>query len=59
MGLVLYVVLAPLTAVLPQHGFGALATLVVAVPLGVAVFVYGSYLLGAPELWDVKAIVRR
>jgi putative peptidoglycan lipid II flippase len=59
MGSILYVLLPPLTALVPQHGFGALLTLVVEVPLGAAVFVYASYLLGAPELWWTLGLVRR
>lgn len=59
MGAVLYLLLPPLTAVVPQHGFGALLTLAVEVPLGLGIFVYACYLLGAPELWWTLGLLRR
>jgi putative peptidoglycan lipid II flippase len=59
MGVVLYVLLDPLTAVLPQHGFGVFVTVVVEVALGAGIFGAVSYLLGAPELWTVAALVNR
>ncbi|GAC1641039.1 MAG: murein biosynthesis integral membrane protein MurJ [Chloroflexota bacterium] len=59
MGVVLYVVLAGLTAAFPQHGIGVFITVVVEVGLGGCVFGGVSYLLGAPELWQVRAFLRR
>jgi hypothetical protein len=52
------VLLLPLSALIPQHGFGALLTLAVEVLAGGAVFAWTSYLLGAPELWWAISIVR-
>lgn len=57
MGMLLYVVLDPLTAVFPQHGFGVLITVLVEVPLGVATFGVSAYLLGAPELMEVRDLL--
>ncbi len=59
MGLVCYVSLDPLTALLPQHGLGALVTVAVEVLLGGATFVGVSFLLGAPELWQVRSLATR
>ncbi len=59
MGLALYVALAPLTAVLPQRGLGVLITVVIEVALGGATFAAASYLLGAPELWQLRALGQR
>jgi putative peptidoglycan lipid II flippase len=59
MALVLYVVLVPLTAVLVQSGWGALITVVVEVGLGVGTFGLASYVIGAPELWEVRGFVTR
>jgi putative peptidoglycan lipid II flippase len=59
MALVLYVLLQPLSALLPQNGFGAFVTVGVEVAVGAATFAWFSYLLGAPELWQLDAIVRR
>lgn len=59
MGLVLYVLLDPLTAVLPQHGLGVFVIVGFEVALGVGIFAGVSYLLGAPELWQVVALINR
>jgi len=59
MGLVLYVALAPLSAALPQRTLGPLVTVVIEVPLGLAVFVGVGYLLGAPEMWQARDFIRR
>jgi putative peptidoglycan lipid II flippase len=59
MGVVLFDVLAPLTALLPQHGLGAFVTVVVGVSLGIGTFVAVTYVLGAPELWQVRNFLRR
>lgn len=59
MGLACYVALAPLTAVFPQHGLGVVITVVIEVALGAAAFATASYLLGAPELWQLRALLRR
>ena len=59
MGLVCYVTLDPLTALLPQHGIGALITVTAEVLLGGATFAGVSYLLGAPELWQVRSLATR
>jgi putative peptidoglycan lipid II flippase len=59
MAVILYVLLDPLTAVLAQRGVGALITVIVEVGIGVGVFGLVTYLLGAPELWQVRGFVRR
>ncbi|HLJ68154.1 MAG TPA: murein biosynthesis integral membrane protein MurJ [Chloroflexota bacterium] len=59
MGLALYVMLDPFTAVLPQRGIGALVTVVFEVGVGLATFGASAYLLGAPELWEVWDLVAR
>lgn len=59
MGVILYVLLVPLTAIFPQRGFGVLITVVVEVGIGLGVFGGVSYLLGAPELWQVRAFAGR
>ena len=59
MGLVCYLVLDPLTAVLPQHGLGALATVAVEISLGGATFTWIGYVLGAPELEQVRSMALR
>jgi putative peptidoglycan lipid II flippase len=59
MGLVLFDSLALLTATLPQRGVGAFVTVAVEVSLGIAAFTSVSYVLGAPELWEVRGFLRR
>lgn len=59
MALVLYIVLDPLMAVLVQRGWGALITVFIEVGLGVGTFVLASYVIGAPELWEVRGFVTR
>jgi peptidoglycan biosynthesis protein MviN/MurJ (putative lipid II flippase) len=59
MGLMIYLALDPLTAILPQHGVGVLITVAVEVVLGGATFAAASYILGAPELWQLRAILDR
>jgi putative peptidoglycan lipid II flippase len=59
MALVCYVSLDPLTAALPQHGLGALVTVAIEVALGGGTFVAVSYLVGAPELWQVRSLATR
>jgi putative peptidoglycan lipid II flippase len=59
MGLVLYVVLTGLEAVLPQQGVGVVVTLVIELAVGGAVFAWACYLLGAPELWEVAGLLQR
>jgi hypothetical protein len=59
MGCALYVALYLLKAVLPQHGLGVVVTVAVELIIGGATFAAASYLLGAPELWQLHAIVRR
>lgn len=59
MGLVLYVALDPLTAVLPQQGIGVVVTVGVEVVLGACTFGGVSYLLGAPELWQARGFLGR
>ena len=57
MGMVLYLSLDPVTAVLPQHGWGALLTVGIELALGSASFAAASYVLGAPELQQVRRFV--
>jgi len=59
MGVVLYLTLDPLTAIFAQHGFGALFTVCIEVSLGAATFVYVMYLLGAPELYQLRGFLGR
>lgn len=59
MGLALYTALYVLTGVLPQHGIGVVITVLVELVLGGGVFAAASYLLGAPELWQLRAILKR
>jgi putative peptidoglycan lipid II flippase len=59
MGVVLYVFLDLLTAMFAQHGIGVFITVAFEIALGAAVFGWISYLLGAPELWRVAALIRR
>lgn len=59
MGCALYVALYLLKAVVPQHGLGVVVTVAVELIIGGATFAAASYLLGAPELWQLHAIVRR
>jgi putative peptidoglycan lipid II flippase len=59
MGMVLYIALDPLVAVLPQHGLGALATVCVTVGLGGITFGGVAYALGAPELMQAGSFLRR
>ena len=59
MGCLLYVTLDPLTAVFPQRGWGVLITTVVELALGMGAFAFMAYVLGAPELWEVRSFVQR
>ncbi|MGI8824465.1 MAG: murein biosynthesis integral membrane protein MurJ [Chloroflexota bacterium] len=59
MGFALYVALDPLTAIFAQHGVGALVTVAVELLLGLATFGLVTFLLGAPELWQVRGFLRR
>jgi putative peptidoglycan lipid II flippase len=59
MALVVYDLLAPLSAIFAQRGFGALVTVAIEVALGGATFLAVTYLLGAPELAQVEELVRR
>ncbi len=59
MAVVLYVLLDPLTSIFAQRGFGALSTVVIEVAAGFGVFIGVAYLLGAPELWQVRSFVSR
>lgn len=59
MGAVLYVLLDPLTVVFAQHGIGALITVAFEITVGVSIFSWIAYLLGAPELWQVRNLVQR
>jgi putative peptidoglycan lipid II flippase len=59
MALVVYDLLAPLSAIFAQRGFGALITVAIEVALGGATFLAVTYLLGAPELAQVEELVRR
>ncbi len=58
MGLVCYVTLDPVTALLPQRDVGALLTVAFEVALGGGTFLGCAYLLGAPELEDVLRLAR-
>jgi putative peptidoglycan lipid II flippase len=57
MALVLYLTLGALTAVLAQTGFGLFVTVAVEIALGAGTFVLATYVLGAPELWEVRSFV--
>lgn len=59
MGCALYVALYPLTAILPQHGIWVVITVGIELVIGGTAFAAASYLLGAPELWQLRAIARR
>lgn len=59
MAFALYIALDPLTAILPQQGIGVVITVAVELALGGATFAAACYLLGAPELWQLQAIVQR
>jgi putative peptidoglycan lipid II flippase len=59
MGITLYVLLDPLTAIFAQHGIGVFITVAFEIGMGIAVFCWISYLLGAQELWRVAALIRR
>lgn len=59
MALALYDALYLLERVFVQQGLGALITLAIELPLGLATFVGVAYLLGAPELWQVRDFVSR
>lgn len=57
MGLVLYITLDPVTAVLPQRGWGVLITVLLEIGLGAGVFTGVAYLLDAPQLWELRQFV--
>jgi putative peptidoglycan lipid II flippase len=59
MGLVLYLALDPLSSVFAPTGFGALVVVTVEVGLGICTFALASYVIGAPELWEVRGFVSR
>jgi hypothetical protein len=59
MGLLVYVLLDPLTAVLPQTGIGLVVTVALEISIGGTAFACVAYLLGAPELWQVRLFVGR
>jgi putative peptidoglycan lipid II flippase len=59
MAVVLYVLLDPLTAIFAQHGIGVFVTVVLEVGIGAATFGGIAYLLGAPELWEVRNFLPR
>lgn len=59
MGLVLYVALDPLTAIFAQHGIGVLVTVAVELVLGASAFLAVVYMVGAPELTTVRALIFR
>jgi len=57
MGMLLYVTLDPLTAVLPQQGVGVLVIMTIEVALGLVTFGGVAHLLGAPELLEVRSLL--
>ncbi|MBV9279657.1 MAG: murein biosynthesis integral membrane protein MurJ [Chloroflexi bacterium] len=59
MGMVLYLCLDPLTAVFAQRGWGALVTVGIEVILGLASFSAACYVLGSPELAEVRGFITR
>ncbi len=59
MGLVLYLALDPLTALIPDRGFGALVITAAGIALGGAIFTATAYLLGAPELEQTRSFLMR
>lgn len=59
MALVLYLSLGPLGSLFGQYGLGALAVVVFEVALGAASFVAASYVVGTPELWEVRSFLAR
>jgi putative peptidoglycan lipid II flippase len=59
MGIVLFDLLALLTAILPQRGLGVIVTLMIELPVGAGVFALVCYLRGAPELWELHGLVQR
>jgi predicted PurR-regulated permease PerM len=59
MGLLLYITLDPLTAIFSQRGLGALITVGIELCLGAGAFFAVTYVLDAPELWQVRRIVLR
>lgn len=59
MGLVLYITLDPMTALLPQRGLGVLITVIVELALGTGIFGGTAYVLHAPQLQALRAFARR
>ena len=59
MALVLYDALDPLTFIFSQHGIGAFFTVAFEVAFGGATFLAVAYMLGAPELWQVRGMIFR
>ncbi|MGI8968527.1 MAG: murein biosynthesis integral membrane protein MurJ [Chloroflexota bacterium] len=59
MAVVLYVLLDPLSSIFAQRGLGALVTVVVEVAVGAGMFLWVAYLLGAPELYEVRDLIDR
>jgi putative peptidoglycan lipid II flippase len=59
MAVVTYDLLDPLTALFSERGVGAFFTVTLEVGVGGATFFAVAYLLGAPELWQVRGLVLR
>ena len=59
MAVAVYVLLDPLSAILPQSGIGVFVTVVFEIAVGGGVFAGVAYLLGAPELWELRGLAQR
>lgn len=59
MGLVLYITLDVFASVFAQHGLSVLLIVLAEVGLGAVTFGFVSYLLGAPEMAQVRSFVSR
>jgi putative peptidoglycan lipid II flippase len=59
MGMAVYIALDPLTALIPDSGFGALVITAIGVGLGGAVFWAACQVIGLPELEEAKGLLLR